>query len=131
MELQGDYTKSLESIRIAIWFAGLIVSDELAKLLLDRQAYLIQNYLVMLLEVHEANKCLAQFFPNQGNITTVRDEDRTFWEQLNELFYEKYYKELQSALVAWGSIEEHPYVKKQLRLTEQETTLQTAIQTPR
>ncbi|CAK78683.1 unnamed protein product (macronuclear) [Paramecium tetraurelia] len=131
-ELQSDYNKLFETYRVAIWLSELIDNQGLATIL-EEQYRLQQNqYRTFMIEIKEINQVLAPIFP-QSNINQDNTQKNDYWTITNDKFFKKFNKEVNCQLYSILSQQEDINYKKQhqSRLTEQETTIQSNIHTPR
>ncbi|CAD8131970.1 unnamed protein product [Paramecium pentaurelia] len=130
-ELQSDYNKLLETYKVAIWLSELIDNFGLT-MFLEEQIHLNQNqYKVYLLEIKEINQILAPIFP-QPKTNYNKNSKNDYWTETNTKFYKKFNQEINGQLYSiLQQPEDTSYKKNQFRLTEQETTIQSYIHTPR
>ncbi|CAD8140301.1 unnamed protein product [Paramecium octaurelia] len=130
-ELQSDYNKLLETYKIALWLSQMTSNTGLSTFI-DEQYYQYSNkYRKFMLEIKEVNQILAPIFP-QSNHYHTEDTSNDYWTKINDGFYRKYNKEINVNLYSiLQQPEESVYNKKLFRLTEQETTIQSNIHTPR
>ncbi|CAD8142667.1 unnamed protein product [Paramecium octaurelia] len=130
-ELQSDYNKLLETFRVALWLSSFIDNFELS-VFLEEQYYLNQNqYKVYMLEIKEINQILAPIFP-QPKTNQNKTSKNDYWTDTNSKFYKKFNKQINVQLYSiLQQPEDNSYKKNQFRLTEQETTIQSNIHTPR
>ncbi|CAK60610.1 unnamed protein product (macronuclear) [Paramecium tetraurelia] len=130
-ELQSNYNKLLETYRVALWLSSFIDNFELS-VFLDEQYYLNQNqYKVYMLEIKEINQILAPIFP-QPKANQNKTSKNDYWTDTNTKFYKKFNKQINVQLYSiLQQPEDTTYKKNQFRLTEQETTIQSNIHTPR
>ncbi|CAD8137948.1 unnamed protein product [Paramecium pentaurelia] len=130
-ELQSDYNKLFETYKIALWLSELIDNGGLTTTL-EEQYRLKQNqYKICMIEIKEINQILAPIFP-QSYTNYDKKQQNNYWSDTNDKFYQKFNKQINVQLY---SILQQPedinYKKHQFRLTEQETTIQSNIHTPR
>ncbi|CAD8126971.1 unnamed protein product [Paramecium sonneborni] len=130
-ELQSDYNKLLETFKIALWLTELIDNFGLA-MFLEEQYHLNSNqYKSFMIEIKEINYILAPIFP-QSNIKYDTKLKNDIWSDTNARFYKKFNKEINLQLYSIFQQPEDTNLKKNMfRLTEQETTIQSNIHTPR
>ncbi|CAD8138508.1 unnamed protein product [Paramecium pentaurelia] len=130
-ELQSDYNKLLETYKIALWLSQITNNNGLSTFI-EEQYYLYTNkYRLFTMELKELNQILAPIFP-QSNNNHVETISNDYWTKINDGFYRKYNKEINLHLYSiLQQPEETVCNKKQVRLTEQETTIQSYIHTPR
>ncbi|CAD8046221.1 unnamed protein product [Paramecium sonneborni] len=131
-EFQSDYNKLLETYKIALQLSKLVDNNGL-KMFLEQQYHLNQNqYKTFMIEIKEINQLLAPIFP-QSNKKYDAAQKNDFWADTNVRFYQKFNKDINTSLYSiFQQSEDNTNQKKNLfPLTEQETTIQSNIHTPR
>ncbi|CAD8046820.1 unnamed protein product [Paramecium primaurelia] len=130
-ELQSDYTKLLETYKIALWLSQITNNIGLTAFIDEKYYQYTNKYRNFMLEIKEVNSILAPIFP-QSNHYQNEDTSNDYWTKINDGFYRKYNKEINLNLYSiLQQPDESVYNKKLFRLTEQETTIQSNIHTPR
>ncbi|CAD8046963.1 unnamed protein product [Paramecium sonneborni] len=131
-ELQSDYNKLLETYKMAQWLSQITNNIGLSIFIDDKYSEYFNKYRQFLIEIKEVNQILAPLFP-QSNKHHIDNTSNDYWTKINEGFYRKYNKEINLNLYSiLQQPDESIYNKKLLvRLTEQETTIQSNIHTPR
>ncbi|CAD8054225.1 unnamed protein product [Paramecium sonneborni] len=130
-ELQSDYNKLLETYKIAQWLSQITNNFGLSAFIEEQYQEYSNKYRQFMKEIQEVNQILAPLFP-QSNKHDIQDTSNDYWTKLNEGFYRKYNKDINLHLYSiLQQPDESIYNKKLVRLTEQETTIQSNIHTPR
>ncbi|CAK72668.1 unnamed protein product (macronuclear) [Paramecium tetraurelia] len=131
-ELQSDYNKLLETYKIALWLSRITNNNGLSTFIEEQYIRYSHQYKQFMIESKELNSILAPIFP-QSNHNDVEIISNDYWTKINDGFYGKYNKEINLQIYSILQQPEESLCnnKKQVRLTEQETTIQSYIHTPR